>query len=338
MKPPLVITGSGMCCPLGFDAPSTRAAIRAGLCHFEESDFLDARGQRVLVARVPLGDIWGPRRLATMFELALTECTASASDFDPALTALLLTVADRGRAGYSDSWAHACFNACSSVVGKPFHPESRVLPLGRAGIGPALTGAHTLLVKGYVKRVVVAGVDSYLNAHSINHFLRKVRILSVGASDGFVPGEGAGALLVELASAARPASIRVLGVGVADEPATLDNDEPQLARGLAAAARQALSTSGYHANDMGFRLADLSGESFFFREAAIVSTRLLDHPTGRMPLLHLGDCVGETGAAVGPLSLAYLAGAMPRGHTPGALGLAHFASDGGARAALVVAA
>ncbi len=339
MTPPLHVTGGGMCCAVGFDAPAARAALRAGLSHFEESDFFGDRGQRLLVARLPLGDLWGARRLATMLASVVSECVGLASGFDASSTALLLLLPERGRPGASDTWGPACFAACHAETGRPFHPASRVLPLGRAGVGAALTAAQALLAGdddggAPPARVIIAGVDSYLNAPSVNHLLRRERLLSVGATDGFIAGEAAGGVLVELAPPARPA-LRILGVGAADEEATIDDDVPQRGRGLTAAARRALAASGRRAEEMRFRISDASGEPFHFREAALAAARLLDHAEGEMPLLHIADSVGETGAAVGPLTLAYLADAMPRGHTPGPLALAHFASDGGARAALV---
>lgn len=326
-----------MCCAVGFTARAARAAIRAGLDRFAESEFLDDRGEPVIVARLPLGASgpWGPRRIAALLESALAECVEASTAVDPASTALLLLVAERGRPGYSDAWAAACLRACEELVGGPFHVASRVLPLGRAGLGAALREAHALLLARRARHVVVAGADSYLDAHTMNHFLRRGRILSTGRSDGFIPGEGAGALLVELAAPGRP-GLHVLGEGSAMEPAHIDSDLPMRGVGLTSAIRAALAAGGLAMSDMHFLMSDLSGESFYFKEAALASTRALDRKVDELPTLHLADNIGETGAAVGPLSLAYLAGAMAQGHAPGTRALLHLAGDGGARAAVIV--
>lgn len=335
MTPSLVVARCGMCCAVGFSARAARAAIRAGIDAFEESEFDDERGAPVVVARLPLGNVWGPRRLAIMFEAALTECVGAERTLDPAETALLLLIAEHGRPGYTESWVAACFNACRAVSKTPFHPESRAQPLGRAGLAIALAEAHALLSTRRVRRVIVAGVDTYLNAYTMNHYIREGRLLSRGTSDGFIPGEGAGVLLVELATPGRR-GLHVIGTGTAEVPEDQIDDLPARATALTRAVRTALSASGCKMEDLDFRMTDLSGESARFREAAIADTRLLDHRSRPFPIMHLTDSIGETGAAVGPLSLAYLADAMGRGHVPGPVGLAHFANDSGARAAVIL--
>jgi 3-oxoacyl-[acyl-carrier-protein] synthase-1 len=324
-----------MCCAVGWTAPAARAAIRAGLDRFSESEFFDARGEPIVVARLPIGDVWGPRRLAMMFEAAVAEAATSVDRLDPAATALILMVAESGRPGTSDAWSLECLRACQARFGASFHESSGILPLGRAGIAQALRQAHHLLESGDVRHAIVAGIDSYLNAHTINHFLRRGRLLASDASDGFIPGEGAGALVLA-SSAWAEAGLHVRGIGLADEAATIDGDVPSRASGLTAAIRGALSQSGYAMSELHFRMADIAGESFFFREAGNALARVLDRPLPHFPLLHITDAVGETGAAVGPLSIAFLSDAMARGHVPGTRALLHFSNDGSARAALVV--
>ncbi len=336
MTPGLLIAGCGMCCPVGFSAPAARAAIRAGLDAFEESEFDDELGAPVIVARLPLGDVWGPRRLALLFEAALAECVREKPSFDPGQTAILLLVAERGRPGFTDRWAARCFHACRAVSPAPFHAESRALSLGGVGLPAALAEAHALLTARRVRHVIVAGADTYLNAHTINHYVREARLLSRGgSSDGFIPGEGAGALLLELATPGR-AGLHILGTGMSEVPRDQADELPARATALTRAVRAALSASGCTMDDLDFRMTDLSGESVRFREAAIADTRLLEHRSRPFPILHLADAIGETGAAVGPLSLAYLAGTMGRGQVPGTAALAHFASDDGARGAVIL--
>lgn len=330
----LRVAGSGMCCAVGFTARAARAAIRAGLDRFRESDFQDERGSPVVVASLPIGDVWGPRRLATMFESAFSQCIQGVDGFDPASTALLLLVPEAGRPGSYDSWGKACFKACEEKIGRALHPSSRLLPTGRAGVAPALQEARSLLAERQVRRVIVGGVDSYLNAQAINYFLRRERLLASGASDGFIPGEGAGAVLVELSPREGP-GLLLLGAGVAVETATIDSDLPVRGSGLTTAIRGALTESGHRMSDLHFRVADVAGEPYYFKEAGLAITRAFDRRIETFPTVHITDSVGETGAAVGPLSIAYLADAMPRGHVPGTRALLHFAGDGGARAALV---
>jgi 3-oxoacyl-[acyl-carrier-protein] synthase-1 len=270
-----------------------------------------------------------------MFEAAVTEATSAVDQLTPATTALILIVAERGRPGYSEAWAHDCLRTCESHFGESFHADSIVLPLGRAGIAHGLRQARHMLERGRVRHAIVAGVDSYLNAHTINHFLRRGRILASERSDGFIPGEGAGALVLTL-PAGPEAGLRIRGIGLADETATVDSDIPSRAAGLTAAIRKALEQSDYRMSDLHFRMADIAGESFFFREAGNALARAFDRPLPNFPLLHLTEALGETGAAIGPLSIAFLSDAMTRGRVPGTRALLHFSNDGPARGAMVV--
>ncbi|WP_224368423.1 hypothetical protein [Hyalangium versicolor] len=335
MRTPLRIVSSGMCCAVGGSARAARAAIRAGLNRFVESEFIDALAEPLIVSRMPLDRIWGPRRIAMMFEAALTDCIAGTPDFNPRATALLVLVAESGRPGYYGTWERACLASYEKLAGASPPAEAQVLALGRAGIVSALRQAHELLSRRRARQVLIAGVDSYLNAETITHLLRRERLMTEEVSEGFIPGEGAGALLVELGSR-RERGFHVLGTGEAEETATIDNDEPVRALGLSRALREALGASGYQLNELHFRMTDISGEPLSFQEAAMADTRLLDHRKGRFPLLHLADCIGETGAAIGPLSLAYLADAMARGYVPGTRAVLHCANDSGKRAAVVV--
>lgn len=335
MSPRLRVVSSGMCCAVGFSARAARAAIRARLNRFKESEFIDEYAEPLVVSRLPIVNVWGRRRIAMMFEAALSDCVAGAGGFDPKAAALLLLVAEQGRPGYESTWERDCLAAYEKVTAMPLPGESRVLPLGRAGLAEALRQAHELLTRKHLCHVIVAGVDSYLNAETISHLLRRRRLLTEEVSDGFIPGEGAGALILELEAPGHE-GLHVLGVGSAEELATIHNDEPVRALGLTRALREALAASGYTLNDLHFRMADVSGEPLSFREAAMANTRLLDHRSGHFPLLHLADCIGETGAAVGPLSLAYLTDAMARSYVPGTRAVLHLANDAGARAAVVV--
>ncbi|MEZ4312548.1 MAG: hypothetical protein R3F14_31350 [Polyangiaceae bacterium] len=330
----LSICGSGMCCAVGFTAEAARPAIRAGLEAFAESDFLDSAGFPVIAAILPIEDVWGSRRMALQFESVIEQCLAG-TRLDPAGIPILLLTAERGRPGSFETWGKACFRAREEATGRPVHPESRVLALGRAGLAAAVVEARAILAGRRAEHVLIAGVDSYLNALAINHFLRRDRILSPEAKNGFIPGEGAGAVLVRLAPRTDP-GLFVLGSGVADEEATVDNEVPSRAIGMTRAIRAALSESGYRLSDLHFRVADIAGEPFYFTEAGLAVSRAFDQRVGEFRTVHITDAVGETGAAIGPMSLAYLAGAMPRGHTPGTRALFHLASDGGARAALVL--
>src|SRR5262249_36695421 len=124
------------------------------------------------------------------------------------------------------------------------------------------------------------------------------------------------AALVEAAAPAAPA--RVVGLGFGHEPSGVLSEEPLLGRGLADAGRQALAEAGWGFHELEFRLADLTGESYGFREHALAHARLMrvvrleDHP-----LWHPAESIGDTGAAAGVVLLVLAAVAFAKGYAPG---------------------
>ncbi|MBI3230759.1 MAG: hypothetical protein HYZ45_11470 [Burkholderiales bacterium] len=255
------------------------------------------------------------------------------------MAALILMAAEKGRPHtenerYDEIW-HACVEHITAQGLLPFHASSMIAPHGRAGIGAALQRAQSLLVSNTVSRVLLLGVDSYINSVTISHYLEQERLLCSDNSNGFIPGEGAAALLLELATP-QSSGLLITGAGVAREKAVFEGITPNRAIGLTQAIRQALESAKLAPNHLQFRMNDLNGEQYFAKEAANAYTRVMADDSVLLPLLHIADCVGETGAAAGPLSLAYLSRIMGEQDGPGTQGVLHFANDNGLRAACIV--
>ena len=67
------------------------------------------------------------------------------------------------------------------------------------------------------------------------------------------------------------------------------------------AFRAALEDAGCTLGDLDFRITDVSGEQYMFKEAALAMTRLLRKRKEEFDIWHPADCIGETGAAIGPV-------------------------------------
>ena len=108
------------------------------------------------------------------------------------------------------------------------------------------------------------------------------------------------------------------------------------ADGLVQAINAALADaqSGYEAID--YRLTDANGEQYWFKEAALAMNRTLRVRKETFDLWHPADCIGETGAAVGPCAYAVALAAACKCYAPGPGVLCHFGDDGGQRTALVL--
>src|SRR6185312_3109442 len=133
---------------------------------------------------------------------------------------------------------------------------------GRIGGAVALLNARRMLTDGHHPRVIVAGVDTYLTGATLTACDRADRLLTRSNSNGFIPGEAAGAALLAAWHDDRPAPLVLRGLGFAREPAPFGSGEPLRAEGLVQAVRAALGESGVALKDCDVRIADMNGEQY----------------------------------------------------------------------------
>lgn len=335
MTPTLHIDATGMCCAVGNSTDSASAAMRAGLDHFKNTDFCDFTDKAIVGAMVdglPLGDI--ARRVALLFDVAVQECLGGIPETAWAQIPLLLLTAESERPGMPDTWSQEVFAACTKEYA--FHAASRICPWGKAGLGLALPYARQLLTDGTAQNVLVAGVDTYWHFAVLTHLLHERRLITAYNSDGFHPGEGAGAVLLSLGTEGQ-GGLHVSGVGFGEEAAhRLQNELPNRAEGMVAAMRMAVAECGHKIVETHFHYSDCSGEAFYFKETAHALVRCFEHTIPEYPHLVTGSTLGESGAAVGPLLLAHCTRLLCREDGIGNRALLHFSSDDGKRAAVIV--
>jgi 3-oxoacyl-[acyl-carrier-protein] synthase-1 len=128
----------------------------------------------------------------------------------------------------------------------------------------------------------------------------------------------------------------VRGLGFAEEISRIDNDEPLRAQGLVEAASGALREAALSLHDVDFRVSDAAGESFYFKEQALLMSRLLRTPKPAFPMWLPADSLGHTGAAGGLSGMAWAIAGWARGYAPGPLAIMFAGNDAGARAAVVL--
>ena len=168
---------------------------------------------------------------------------------------------------------------------------------------------------------------------TLSHYENEGRLLTARNSNGFMPGEAAGALLVE-AAGGEAGELVCSGIGFGREAAHLDSGEPLRADGLTQAIKSALADAGCAMHDMDYRITDLSGEQYYFKEAALALSRTLRQRKEMFDIWHPAESTGETGAAAGAAVIALTHAACRKAFGLGPNILAHMANDAGQRAAL----
>jgi 3-oxoacyl-[acyl-carrier-protein] synthase-1 len=224
---------------------------------------------------------------------------------------------------------------CSRVQDPARLGPRNLFQTGTTGAVQALLWAEQVLSQGAANHCVVVGVDSYLTGATLAALHGAGRLLTEENSDGFIPGEAAAAVLASRVSNS-PVAVECRGIGWGRETALPGSGLPMRADGLAEAFRAAFREAGYGFPEVHYRIADVAGEHYAFKEAALALLRTMRVRKENFFLWHPADCVGRVGAASVPLILGVALAAARRSYSPGPGALCHFADDDGLRAAVVL--
>ena len=322
----LAIQACGMTTAIGLTAPAAAAAQRARLSNFEETHFISHDGKWMIGAEVPLDPPKrGRARLQALLEGPLRECFAALGDTDPKDVPVLLCVAEADRPGRLAGVDTSLLHDTLKAIGQPAHDQSTVITYGRVGGIVALRDARELIKKGAPK-VIVAGVDSYLLAGTLRHYDNDDRVLTETNSNGFPAGEAGAAVLV-----GRGGGLQLLGLGFGREKAHITSGEPFRADGLVKAMREALGEAGLDFAEVDYRISDLNGEQYYFKEAALAMTRVLRKRRDQMDLWNPASEFGYCGAASMPLMLGVGLTAAQKNYAPGRTVIMQTSDDDGRR-------
>src|SRR5579872_6094854 len=238
----MFVGATGMVCGAGLSAAAACAAMRAGISAFAELSFVDGNNEPIIGTRVPENAV-GLRRLVKLLARALADCLSQTPGLRTEATPLLVAVAEPNRPGGAAERADQLLKDLQALTGARFHPSlSRCFPQGHTGVFAALRFARDQVLAGAAPQCLVAGVDSYINGPALAWLESQQRLKTPKNSNGVIPGEAAAVVLVQReARVPVAAKLQVLGLGFAQENATILSEEPFIGLGLAAAARQALA-------------------------------------------------------------------------------------------------
>lgn len=329
----LGVLSTGVVSSVGLSAPSACAAIRVGLTNPSQTRFMDSEGAWIMSHEVFLEKPWrGRTKLARMAALAIQECLAYQEAPDIEKVPLLLCVAESDRPGRLEGLDRELIADIGALVGVSFAPESLVIPHGRVSIAVALLHARKLIYHAQFPAVLIVGTDSLLTWPTLRAYDGNRRLLNAKNSNGFVPGEAAGSILVSRPT--RASQLAIDGLGFATETAHISSEQPLRGDGLVTAFRAAAGDAACELHDFDSRISDISGEQYYFKEAALAVLRTLRRRKEQFDLWHPAECIGEAGSAIGPIMLAVADHACRKGYAPGPRLLLHAANDGGQRVAI----
>jgi 3-oxoacyl-[acyl-carrier-protein] synthase-1 len=333
----LAILGAGAVCSVGLDAPAACAAIRAGVAGFAELDVVDRGGQWLRGGRAPVdGAVSGTARRIRLLAMAVREAVEGPVK-ELGSVAVVLCAGDDLSAADRVAFISTCDAELERHVPHRSSTHDTTVGGGRAAIVAALVRARQLLAQRRCDHVLIGAVDSLLSKRLLASLERDDRLVTSRNSDGFLPGEASAAILVGRLDASRDRdAVACLGLGTANDTSTIANDVPLRANGLALAIRTALAEAGCTPSDLDLRIADLSGEQYYFKEAALALSRVLRQRKAQLHLWNPADCIGEVGTAIGPMVLVLAKAALEKRFAAGPGILCHFSGDQGLRGAIVL--
>lgn len=335
---PLAITGTGMVTGVGPSAPASCAAIRCALDNFQETRFMDSGGEWIIGCEVPLEQPWrGRTKLLKMASAAIQECLSSNQLVVPQSTPLLLCLSQKDRPGRVFDDDNQFFIDLQEELKLQFHEKSRVIAQDHVSVAVALKHARELIKELKVLHVLIAATDSLLVGQTLSYFEDKERLLTSQNSNGFIPGEGAAAFLVEPVAPNLGNQLVCMGLGFGVEHAHIDSEEPLRADGLREAIRESLDDAGHGESLLEFRITDIAGEQYHFKEASLAFSRLDRTKREEFDIWHPADCIGEVGAVIGAVMLVVLKAACEKAYTKGYHILAHLGNGDGKRASMIFA-
>ena len=337
------IVGLGANTAVGKTAPLTAAAVRAGVARTgEHPEALLADGEPMVVAMAPGmdPDLSGAQRLAGLLSPALQEALDPLEEAaEPAGSMPLLLGLPGPLPGLDKEMAQSM---AALLSGLPLEHgalgEVEIVATGHAAGLAALRRALTLL-GGEHDLCLVAGADSQMDPETLAWLAGEDLVLSGSNPHGFIPGEGAGCLLLATAAAADRLGLtclgRMLGASVAEEQHTIYGQTVCTGQGLTAAFREALGTLPEDAVVQQV-VGDMNGQPYRGEEYAYAMIRNRERLAETVAVSAPADCWGDVGAASPILGLVLASRAGTRGYAPGPNTLIWASSVEGLRGAAVV--
>lgn len=248
MSGSIQVLACGLCSPLGLERGTTVLELASGSDVFEETEELDARGQPIRASRLELlpGSMSRTVRMAELADQAIGELLSVARALELSKLPLMLALPEPDGGGswnLAPLWAQLEQRAARAGVTLELLQIPGVLSdgtmrSGAAGLFQLLTLAERMLDAGH-DPLVIGAMDSRCDPASLTQLAAKERLID-GGVEGYMPGEGAGFLLLtrEHSSWARHGGFSILAHTHDHEARGFGQDQPSDALGLTRAFRR----------------------------------------------------------------------------------------------------
>jgi 3-oxoacyl-[acyl-carrier-protein] synthase-1 len=341
-----IIAATGVVCAAGFGAEQVWASTRSRLSCIRLSSVADSNMNSIPMGLVPdealdsedttLDLLELPARARRMLCLAAPVLRELAPSLGETAVTLYLGLPELDPA--SSPWIEGFAAELCSRAGLKFDAAaSRTFPLGRAAALVAIESALAELHQDESRAILVGGVDTFMDLRLLGSLGAEGRVLGAEVMDGFIPGEGAGFVLLQ--SPAQPAAdaLFIHAAASCTDSGHRYGTEPGRGEGLAKAMETLRALPTFPAQRIRATLTGLNGENLEAKLWGVASLRHADLFDPGMTLEHPASCFGDTGAACGAILVVIAAAALARGHRDGPV-LVWAASDREQRGCTIIGA
>lgn len=338
---PIYVVALGASTAVGRDAWSSAAAVRAGISGFSQHPYMvDTAGEPIRVARAPWLDIDlnGIERFKALLYPAIDQAIESL--LHPRMNLPRITLAlglPSSRPGLATDFQPKLIRELEERYSNTFSAVSSFSKGHAAGL-LALDVVIKKFAQNAFDACVVAGVDSYMEPETLEWLEECDQLHGAGPLNnawGFVPGEGAGAILLvryQIAERVRLTPLaQVLGSGTAFEPKQIKTQTVCIGEGLTQAFRSGLAAlpDGAKVTDV---YCDMNGEPYRADEFGFTAVRVKECFESLSDFAAPADCWGDVSAASGPLHIGLASIAANKNYANGHSAMIWASSESGERA------
>jgi len=321
----IVISAIAGVTPIGGNIDQTCCAIRAGINLFDEHEIYECEPHDpewdpalpLVVSAYPFNDPLadGFTRMVDMGIQSLKEIVSNLkiSRKDLSRCGLFLALPEQDKT--IDSWQlkEKFINTLCGKTGLGGFTKKEIIFQGRTGGLRQLHSAMSHISSGQLDYCIIAGVDSLLADDRIQYFDKNWRIKSDRTADGFIPGEASVMFAIEKSKTAQSRGIdsiaSIEAIAFNHESNAVTGDKQSSGIGCSEVLESVTLQAGTK-SAIEWTISDMNGESYTGREWGTVLVRNGEKFSPNHQLDHPVDCVGELGAAMGPLMVSIAAHAF----------------------------
>jgi 3-oxoacyl-[acyl-carrier-protein] synthase I len=339
------IVSIGARTPIGLQAASSAAAVRAGISGLGKHPFMiDRMGDPMPGALDAQLDcrVMGPERFLALAETAMREACAPLNAVPGESLQLPVYLGlPEIRPGFSKKDAETVQTRLADAEDLPCKiSDIKIFTQGHAAGLAAIAAAMEQMLKGTYEACLVGGVETYFQPDTMEWLDVNRQLAGKDARSAFVPGEGAGFCLLMVAPTQKrlglEAMARVQTVAVEREKNLIKTSDVSLGEGLTEAVRETVRNLAVPDETITDVICDINNERYRGEEWGFVCLRLSKYFDDPSAYNSPANCWGDMGAASGLVFAMLACKANAGGYAKGARTLLWASSEGGLRAAAVL--